>query len=319
MKNLKSLFILSLFVLISCNSDDNPGTDTRISAFLNNLVDQMQANSMNRNTIDWDDFRNQVLNKASDVQDINQADEALRLALQLLEEDSSFIIKEDGTFIAGFELNCDPTIISPVTVPDNIGYIKVEPDTGDASEEIAFAQDIHDDIKNQDNSNITGWIVDLRNNRGGYLWSMLAGIGPVLGEGTVGHYIDPDNETRAWSYSNGSAMIDQNPIVSVPNPYNLVNANPKVAVLLNSAVVTSGEALAIAFIGRNNTKSFGSSTCGITASNSTFSLIDGSELFLATTSMADRNKNIYGAIPVIPDTPTTDENIIQKAIEYINN
>ncbi len=319
MKNLKSLFILSLFVLISCDSDDTPPIDTQVPDYLNTVVSIMQANSINRNTIDWDDFRNQVLNKASDVQDITQTDEALRLALQLLGEDSSFILKSDGTFIAGSSLNCDPTTIATVTVPDNIGYVLVEPDTGDETEEIAYVRGIHDNIKNQDNANITGWIVDLRNNRGGFMWSMLAGIGPILGEGTVGYFIDPNNSERAWSYSNGSSRLDQRTEVSLPNPYTLINPNPKVAVLLNTAVAGSGEALAIAFVGRDNTQSFGSATCGISASNTKFSLNDGTELFIATTTMADRNKNKYGTVPVTPDTPTTDENIIQMAIDYINN
>jgi len=37
-----------------------------------------------------------------------------------------------------------------------------------------------------DRDDLIGWIVDLRGNGGGNMWPMLAGVGPVLGEGVVG-------------------------------------------------------------------------------------------------------------------------------------
>ena len=321
MKNLKYLFIICLFlVVVSCSSDDDGPNNTRVTNFLNNLVDQMQANSMNRKTIDWDNFRTQVLNAAADAQTFDETDEAVTLALRLLGENSSFIEKEDRTFLAAIPVICSLSNISPVTsVPDGIGYVRVNGFRGTTAEAVAFAENMHEDIRSQDNQNINGWIVDLRDNLGGNMFAMIAGIGPILGEGTAGFFIDADDNMQAWSYEDGASRLDQGRVIVVPNPYELINPNAKVAVLINNGVASGAEAVAISFIGRDNTRSFGSGTCGIAADNARFSLLDGSTLFLAVESMADRNKVLYGSIPITPDTPTTDENVLQTAIDYINN
>ena len=38
------------------------------------------------------------------------------------------------------------------------------------------------------------WIVDLRGNYGGNIWPMIAGVGPVLGEGIIGWIVYNDSE-----------------------------------------------------------------------------------------------------------------------------
>lgn len=147
---------------------------------------------------------------------------------------------------------------------------------------------------------------------------MLAGIGPILGEGLAGHFIGPDGAEQPWFYINGAARLNQNNIVSTPDPYELIHPDPKVAVLLDQAVISSGEAIAIAFIGRANTRHFGAASCGLSTANTTFSLPDGSSLFLTTAYMADREKNLFGG-PVMPDAPGGGSEMITAAIDYILN
>ena len=321
MKYFKSLFFFILLVIVACSSNDdyNLQTNDEVVSFLNDIVDIMEANSINRNSIDWSDFRSQVLGRASSATSIAQADDALRLALILLEDNHSFIRKQNGSFISGSNVNCQPSSLEIVTTPDNIGYIQVGSYSGTNQEAtIAFAESIQEAISTQDNQDITGWIVDLRNNTGGNMWPMLAGVGPILGEGTAGYFIGPDNSRQTWSFSNGGAILGSNIVVQVSENYELLNPNPKVAVLINKAVISSGEAIAVSFIGRENTRSFGSETCGLSTANSGFDLSDGSRLFLTTAYMADRNENVFG-VPIIPDTPATDESIIQNAVDYLNN
>ena len=320
MKNLKPLLIIVLFLFISCSSDDDPPeTNIRVTNFINEVVDIMEVNSINRNTISWDDFRTQVLARAENAQNVTATDDALRLALQLLGDNHSFIRKQNGTFISGSSIVCRPSDLSPVATPDNVGYIKINSFSGnDQSESLAFAENIQNEIRVQDSENISGWIVDLRNNPGGNMWPMLAGVGPVLGEGIAGYFIGPDNESTAWSYANGAAILGQNTIANVTSAYTLLNSDSKVAVLLNRAVISSGEAIAISFIGRSNTETFGEATCGLSTSNSGFSLSDGSTLLLTTAFMADRNQNVYGE-SILPDNAVSDGELIQAAIDYINN
>ncbi|WP_350285830.1 S41 family peptidase [uncultured Croceitalea sp.] len=319
MKKFNFLFILVLSLSLSCSSDNDPQTEDpqnerEADTFITAVIDIMEANSINRGTIDWEDFRDQVQARVLLV----SRDNALQLALRLLGDNHSFISKEDGTYILGNLLNCPSSNIAEVMVPDNIGYVKVGAFSGpDIPTTIAFAENIQEEIRTQDSQEIKGWIVDLRNNTGGNMWPMLSGLGPILGEGTAGFFVEPDDSRTGWSYAQGSAIIGESPLVTVAEPYELINPNPKVAVLLNTAVASSGEAIAISFIGRSNTKSFGSATCGLSTANSGFNLSDGSTLFLTTASMADRNENIYG-VSIEPDMPSADEDIIQNAVTYIN-
>jgi hypothetical protein len=71
-----------------------------------------------------------------------------------------------------------------------------------------------------------------------------------------------------------------------------IKANPKVAVLIDNAVVSSGEAIAISFIGRENTKSFGSATCGKSTGNVQYNLSYNRTLVLTTVFLADRNRKL---------------------------
>src|SRR5687768_15484425 len=70
--------------------------------------------------------------------------------------------------------------------------------------------------------------------------------------------------------------------------------NPKVAVLVDNGVASSGEATFIAFRKRANTRSFGVATCGLSTANRGFVLSDGALLNLTVSVMADRAKTKYG-------------------------
>lgn len=107
-------------------------------------------------------------------------------------------------------------------------------------------------------------------------------------------------------------------MVRVKSSYELINPNPKVAVLLGKEIASSGEAIAVSFVGRENTKSFGTPTCGLSTANSGFKLSDNSILYLTVSYMADRNLNLYGS-KIMPDEEANAQDIIQKAVDWIEN
>lgn len=203
-------------------------------------------------------------------------------------------------------------------MPANIGYIKVNAFSGTAEQAAALAVSLQGQIKAQDSEDLIGWIVDLRNNGGGNMWPMITGIGPILGEGIAGYFASPDGAKTPWTYSAGASMAGGNTIISVAQPYVLINSAPKVAVLLDNGVASSGEVVAISFIGRPNTKSFGSATCGLSTANAAYPLSNGYTLILTTAKLADRNGTVYG-VPVQPDQVSTNATIVQDAVAWLNN
>lgn len=94
----------------------------------------------------------------------------------------------------------------------------------------------------------------------------------------------------------------------------VVKTKSEVAILSNNAVGSSGEAIAVSFVKRSTTKSFGSSTCGVATSNSQFDFSSVSILNLTIAYFADREKNLFG-VDVRPDSVVSNENLVNAAVQ----
>ena len=320
MKTKLTTLCLLFLLLISCDEDESDKTiGSAAQVYLNQVLDIMEKNSINKHQIKWDYFRTEVFNTVPGAQTISGTYPSISRALTLLGDNHSSFRTPNGSTVRG---NSSVVIqlenIDNPTIPNDIGYVKVTSFSGSADNALAitFAKQIQNQIKQQDLPELKGWIVDLRNNTGGNMWPMLVGIGPILGEGTAGYFIDADGNAIEWGFQNGASMYYGYQVTQLSNSYNLLMPDPKVAVLLNSAVASSGEAIAVSFIGRKNTKSFGSATAGLSTSNQSFSLSDNATLNLTTASFADRNKNTYGSI-INPDVTSSKETIINDAITWI--
>jgi C-terminal processing protease CtpA/Prc len=107
-------------------------------------------------------------------------------------------------------------------------------------------------------------------------------------------------------------------MVTVEEPYTLLNPLPKIAVLSSRRVASSGEATLIAFKKQYNVKIFGTDSCGLSTGNKVFSLSDGSSLILTTVVMADREQLKYGdRVPV--DQTEAQLDVVSKAVEWLQN
>ncbi|WP_020607324.1 S41 family peptidase [Spirosoma spitsbergense] len=309
---------LLLSGLIACQKDQVPAPASTIAqTYIDQLVNYMQANSINRKAIDWTDFKQQVDQKAHGAQTITDLYPAIQLALTLLGDHHSFYIPAQGNPIYGTSpLNCSDSSPAQVILSPLIGYVKITAFSGTGSAANDFAQAIQEAIKKADSDSIRGWIVDLRNNTGGNMWPMLAGIGPILGEGSVGYFIDPTGNNSSWSYQQGAALLDQTRMALVSGPYRLRKPNPKVAVLTNRSTASSGEAIAISFKGRSQTRSFGTPTCGLSTANGSITLSDGASLYVTQATMADRTRTLYGK-PVEPDESAYSSTAVDKAVAWL--
>lgn len=326
MKQYYFLIWLVLSTLISCKKDDSPTvTSPQAQAYVEEVVAVMQQYSVNRRQIDWDDFKQKITAQANGAQTIADTYPAITLALTMLEDNhSSYVAATGGKVLIGSrQVTCSD--VTPTKVPENdhIGYIHLPPTGGyDANGVkygligLEYAQHIQALIKQQDQEELKGWIIDLRGNIGGDMWAMLAGVGPLLGEGIVGYFMDPDGNYYPWSYTNGE-VSESSPIYTVANPYTLQNPTSKMALLTDGAVASAAEGVIIAFKDKGNTRSFGTATCGLSTANVPFNLSDGARLSLTIGVMADRNKKAYGG-PVPSDERFSSFTAVQKAIEWLN-
>ncbi|MCD2259402.1 S41 family peptidase [Psychroserpens luteolus] len=328
------IYTLFILVLFSCSKSDiapSAGDSTseidtidNVSVvarnYLNQVINIMQDNSINKYTIDWNNLRTEAFTELeNNAQTIQDTYPGILKALELLGDNHSFYIGSNEQYVNPNSVICEGTAFDNVEVPSHIGYVKVSNFNGSAgSDGIAFAENIRTQIQSQDGLNIEAWIVDLRANTGGNMWPMLTGIGPVLGNGTSGYFVDPDQNEIAFGFDNNSSFIDGTVVMSLEPAYELANPNPKVAVLLDNGVASSGEAIAVSFISRPNTRTFGDFTCGLSTANTPFTLSDNARLLLTTHYFADRDLNVFGE-QLSPDQFSATEAALTEAINWINN
>lgn len=338
MKRIVILATFMLLVLSGCTpaptkapmpDPTQPQTDTNVSAtntptpsptnikydmsaeafnYLETAIDYIEENSVKRNEINWENFREEAYKNARGAQVPSETYLAIGLALSQLNDNHSWFLdpQESGDFIdpqgsSDFDEITNPPQFSfepkGELIKNKIGYIFMPGFVGEGNVANEFATTIQTLIATIDSSNPCGWIIDLRHNEGGNPWPVLAGIGPILGEGRVGSFVSPDGQTVAyWYYSDGQA--DQEKSTSTPvqvtgEAYQLQSALPPVAVLFGRRTASGGEFVVVAFIGRPNTQSFGQPTRGATTAPVGHMLSDGAIIVLASFSYADRTGQVY--------------------------
>jgi C-terminal processing protease CtpA/Prc len=155
---------------------------------------------------------------------------------------------------------------------------------------------------------------------------MLAGVGPILGEGEVGAFLDNAGGKTKWFYENGVAGVRTGDQIksrakTSATPVTLIHA--PVAVLIDKGTGSSGEAIAVAFRGRLDTRFFGQPTYGVSNSTFPYDLSDGAQLFLVIAVDLDRDGNEYDSgvkpdeiVPVQSDVKT-DDVALRSALRWL--
>jgi carboxyl-terminal processing protease len=183
---------------------------------------------------------------------------------------------------------------------------------------VAFADEIQELIRSLDTDQTQGWIVDLSQNTGGNMWPMIAGIGPLLGEGTVGWFIDRDGGQLEWRYESGKSICNGEVVTACSKQAHEPRRAYPVGVLIGNQTGSSGEALVTAFSGREKTRLFGEETHGLSTGNQSHVLEDGATIYLTEVIFADRNGKRFGGV-IKPDVevPSDLDVLISVATKWL--
>jgi carboxyl-terminal processing protease len=301
-----------------------------IRTYLSEAADLIETRALHRDSVEWPKAREQAFLIASDAVTYLDCYPAIRFLLNKLGDHHSFLMPAQAS-----KAWSDPKAEAYKEMPLATGKIIGEkyallamPPVSSGSEKANtyFADQLHQLIKTLDRENPQGWIIDLRSNSGGNCWPMLAGIGPILGEGACGYFMTPDGKlSDQWYYRKGKSGIGKEALTSVSRkPVRLHRNKPPVAVLTGPQTASSGEVVVVAFRGRPNTRSFGLPTAGLSTGNENFTLRDGAQIFLTTAIYTDRNKVRYGAA-IVPDVQTesttlqgSTDTALEAALKWLN-
>lgn len=290
---------------------------------------------MNRDKVDWKAVRRDTFARAKGAQTLPETYVAVRFALKQLGDHHSFLLltpelkkkereykhnqsnektsQESGK---GSTIQNTPSRFTQRHTPTSklielkghkIGLLVVPRYWGTTltPEAKTFAKLIRDQISELEKQNVEAWILDLRGNTGGNMWPMLSGLGPLLAAEEFGYFVGPNFKT-AWIYKDGGVGthvqgMTEHIALRIPEPP--PQSHAPIAVLIDNNTASSGEAVAVAFKGRPNTRFFGSKTFGVSTANAGFPLSDGAILELTVSIDADRKGQTY------PDGVSPDETI----------
>lgn len=245
-------------------------------AYLAAALDTLQAVVVRSDTISWTRVRDSAFLLARGAMSPRDTYGAIAWALHRANHH-------------GFLQAAHPGAVSEL-VDDVIGYVHVPQWAGPS---VALADSLQSALASLDQRGACGWIVDLRANNGGNMWPMLAGIGPLLDDTIVGAFGITRDADR-WFYKSGVAgMLHPNGKLdtvtrATVRPTVLRDPRAPVAVLLDGATASSGEAIALAFRGRPSTRSFGVPTAGFVTANRGALLSDGANMVVTTGYQIDR-------------------------------
>ena len=297
-------------VMTACaggGSDAHPSLSRESDVYLTDALELIEGNALNAPGVDWDLISQTAFELAKGAATPAATYTSIRYAIAALHDHHSFFLPPPQE---GEKPAAPPprNTFRPRQVTRRVGYVWVPGFEGtEADQQEAFAAALQAAIAQIDDQSICAWVVDLSDNTGGNMWPMLAGLAPILGPGNVGSFESPNGTAVEWVVGPGRAELDGTALVSLDAPYQLKRPDPAVAILIGRATASSGEAVALAFRGRPDTRLFGEPTAGLTTANQGFELSDGAALILATAVMADRNGHKGGIdVTILPDEPVAD-------------
>ncbi|MFF7791293.1 S41 family peptidase [Streptomyces sp. NPDC007991] len=267
--------------------------------YLSQALNIMEKHSLVRHQVDWPDLRSRAFSQARGAQKTADTYGAIYSALNALGDGHSVFWEpeEAKERYGGSVVNFDG--LKGRSLKSGVGYISLPGVLGSQEAYDQYVRQGRRAVAKAGAGKACGWVVDLRSDTGGNMWPMLAVVGPILGDGTVGAFVDADGSKSVWSIKHGSPYEDGK-LVGWGDGRPFAKSAPPVAVLTGKRTGSSGEAVVVAFRGRPDTRFFGEQTYGVPTGNKPYHLADGAVLLLTEVKDADRTGRAYDA-PIPPD------------------
>lgn len=289
------LLLLFSCLLLSSLLNAQPCLD-RASGLLDEALGFMKKNYYRRGDVSWDDITSEARTRLKTSGNCDEVYDIISSCFKKLNEQHSFIMppKKAGQYNYDASLAPLPPLSELVgeirgeRLSDSIAYLTVPwVSTTDSFICMRIADSLQELIAGLDRKGIAKWIIDLRKNAGGNCWPMLAGIGPLLGDGVCGYFVN-GSERIPISYRDGAACQGKHVLCRVSKDgYRTQRERKSIVVLTSRRTISAGEIVALAFKGREQAYFLGEPTAGLTTANATYSLSDHSMLVLTVCREAD--------------------------------
>ena len=332
------LFIIGILLTISFNAfgQQNEATKTTLDA----IISHAEEASLYRNDVNWTILKEEIYNLASNANSVAALKPTLEFLLKSLGDEHGRIFHNNKilAYYSGKTKAHQSTLQNDIynnvqmgqvykfhteMIGKDIGYVRIIGlPMGDNQQ---MAKEIQDGVCDLIENGAKKWILDLRYNGGGNMHPMAEGIASIIGNGKVGGSKGlTDEESSIWKVENGDFYYD-NYSVQLANDCE-TSKNPKVAVLTSVYTASSGEAIAVIFKERENTKFFGEKTLGMITVTDWHVIDNSTAMTISVSYYKDRNGNVYNEYVDVDvetsfvESPLSDEDeAIEEATFWLKN
>lgn len=273
----KALFILTVFFLASCG---DPNT-----TYIKKAIRIMDKNGIYAQSTEWNKAKQEAL--SAKPTSLEEAQNIVAKAGKVAGGKHTFLITADEAMGNDTSTWAMPTV---EVLGGNIVVIKLPPFMGNAEEGIKYANTVLNGLPN----NLQGVVIDLRDNRGGNMYPMIAAV----------HRFLPDDIILRLRTRRNDVKISVGYVLKVAGMKRQEPIQCPIALLTNEWTGSSGEAVLLCFRGLENARTFGVPTAGYASCNQPFALPDGSQLVLTTGEDIARTGETFCDDPIDPDVLT---------------
>lgn len=321
----KHLYVL-LLLLFSLNATAQSDS---IKSYLITALNLMKSKSINKNKLDWDLIYKTSLEEVQDAKTIKDTYPVILAALDKLGDSHSKLYPPEA--VASLFLGYRATgqafpYAAHKMIDGHYGYLSV-PGIGcyNFKDWDEYAESLLKGIQELDNNDLRGWIIDLRENIGGMLLPMYAGLNPFFEAPDLVGSRDADGKDGYYGFKNNAVYFrgELQHTFDIPK-VKLKHKDKPIIVLISKSTASSAEFIAIAFSGLSNTKFLGSYTNGLTSDNTEHKLSDGAFLVLTEGTIINGKKELFdevgkGIRPDIVVDTQNEEKVMDAAKDEINH
>lgn len=253
-------------------------------------LQQMDSLGLYAQGEEWDSLKSETADKLKTSKSYQESRDLLKPALKLAGGKHSYFLTETD-LAASSQDSQEPT---SQVLEGGILYLHLTGILTANKEQLTnYATTLQTAL---DQEGLGGVIIDLRENRGGNMYPMLAGLSSLL----------PDDDLIRFENRTGDQMTIS--LKEVGNWSGLPLAKTKhqvpIAILTSDYTASSAEIVSMSFQGLDRGRVFGQPTAGFTTSNQNFPLYDGTDLVLTTSRLVSRTGQTYDNDPIQPDVLT---------------
>lgn len=297
------LTLLIACIMVSCGD-----SNTR---YVKKAIRIMDKNGIYAHGPEWEEAKLRAL-KAANPTTLEEAQEIVIQAAKVAGGKHTFLLRSDekssglessrgkGSKAAENDISADE-MPSVWLLAEGVAVIKLPPFSGGEEEGVKYANKVLSALPDA----LNGVIIDLRGNRGGNMYPMIAAV----------HRFLPDDIILRLRMRKYTMDINVDYVMRVCEMERQSAIHCPVAIMTDEWTGSSGEAVLLCFRGLENTRTFGVPTAGYASCNQPFMLPDGSQLVLTTGTDVARTGEEFCDDPIQPDVPT--ETPLEDALEWL--